>query len=69
MGIVGGMLGAAWNALQRKITVYRMGRKGMTPAWHIAEACFITVINTSLLFILPNVAGSVAAAAMVLRLP
>lgn len=49
MAIVGGLLGALWVALQKRLTQYRM-RKKFTTQQRMAEACIICFVNTALMY-------------------
>eukprot|EP00039_Didymoeca_costata_P010778 m.145977 g.145977 ORF g.145977 m.145977 type:complete len:819 (-) comp14959_c0_seq7:1138-3594(-) len=50
MGAVGGLLGAVWNWCQLQITKYRRRRTKWNKYWMVTEACFISLVNTTIYF-------------------
>eukprot|EP00052_Salpingoeca_macrocollata_P034116 m.10539 g.10539 ORF g.10539 m.10539 type:complete len:788 (-) comp5968_c0_seq1:27-2390(-) len=56
IGVVGGIFGAVWNAIQTRITLYRMKVK-RSKLGLMGEALFIALTNTSLMFLIAMLAG------------
>eukprot|EP00040_Diaphanoeca_grandis_P011523 m.59128 g.59128 ORF g.59128 m.59128 type:complete len:811 (-) comp22664_c0_seq1:87-2519(-) len=57
MAILGGLMGAAWNQAQKRLTQLRMRLK-LTKYQRMAEACLVAAVNTALMFVAAMLLGT-----------